>query len=128
MQRNARPRRHVRTMDAAGVFLGAILVGGGIATATGAIAVVGLLQLLRGTGLHREPPLTATSITTRQRAVDARLRARYLQRHPASHPRVEPELEPTDDREVPVSPAPQPGGLVPERPSFIGSLVSRIAG
>ena len=70
-------------MDAAGVFLGAILVGGGIAMATGVVAIVGLLQALRGTGLRSDPPLSATSITARQRAVDARLRARYLQRHAA---------------------------------------------
>jgi hypothetical protein len=69
-------------MGAAGIFLGAILIGGFIAIATGVIAVAGLLQALRGTGLRREPPLTTTSIAARQRAVDARLRARYLARRP----------------------------------------------
>jgi hypothetical protein len=115
-------------MDAAGFFLGVILVGGGIAMATGVIAVVGLLQALRGTGLHRDPPLTATSITARQRAVDARLRARYLQRHPLPRPRVDSTHDPIDHREGAPAPSPQPGSLAPERPGFIGSVVSRLAG
>ncbi|HET6744408.1 MAG TPA: hypothetical protein VFH90_00980 [Candidatus Limnocylindria bacterium] len=106
-------------MEAAGVFLAAILVGGAIAVTTGVIAVVGLLQALRSTGLHHEPPRSATSITARQRAVDARLRARYLQRQITPRPRVDLTLEP--------SPEPQPENLAPEGPSLIGSLVSRLA-
>ena len=108
-------------MDAAGVFLGAILIGGFIAIATGVIATVGLLQMLRGAGLHHEPPVVATSIIARQRAVDARLRARYVQRHRAA--------EHVEDREPVASLDAQPER--PEEgtvPSLIGSLVNRLAG
>jgi hypothetical protein len=107
-------------MEAAGVFLVAILVGGAIAITTGLIAVVGLLQTMRSTGLQHEPPRSATSITARQRDVDARLRARYLQRQIGSRPQEDSTHEPL--------PAPEPESLAPERPSLIGSLVSRLAG
>ena len=108
-------------MDAAGVFLGAILLGGAIAIATGVIATVGLLQMLRGAGLHHEPPIAATSIIARQRAVDARLRARYLQRQrPAEH---------VDDNAPVPSLDAQPESLEEDTvPSLIGSLVNRLAG
>lgn len=121
MQRNPRPRRPLRTMSAAGIFLGAILIGGLIAIATGVIATVGLLQMLRGAGLHHEPPISATSITARQRAVDARLRARYLQRHPRSRPPDFAAPEPVNGLEPVPSLDPQPGSL-------IGALVNRLAG
>jgi hypothetical protein len=77
-------------MPAAGVLLASILVGGAIAIATGVIAFAGILQVLRGAGIHRQPPVAAMSITARQRAIDARLRARYLARHA-------PTREPTEE-------------------------------
>jgi hypothetical protein len=70
----------VRTVDVAAILLGAILIGGFIAIGTGLVAIVGVLQLAGGAGLHHEPPLTTSSITARQRQVDARLRARYMER------------------------------------------------
>jgi hypothetical protein len=70
-------------MDLAGILRAAIFIGGFIAAATGVIAVVGVLQLLRGAGIDRMPPISRTSIVAHQREVDARLRARYLQRRPA---------------------------------------------
>ena len=108
-------------MDAAGVFLGAILIGGSIAIATGVIATVGLLRMLCGAGLHRKPPSAATSILARQRAVDARLRARYLQRQrPVEH---------VDDNEPVPSLDVFPGSLEEDAvPSLVGSLVNRLAG
>jgi hypothetical protein len=68
-------------MDLAGILLASILIGGFIAIGTGAVAIVGVLQVLGGAGLRREPPPASGSITERQRHVDARLRARYLERH-----------------------------------------------
>jgi hypothetical protein len=69
-------------MDLAGIFRATILIGGFIAVATGGIAAVAILQLLRGAGVDRRPPISRTSIVSRQHAIDARLRARYLQHHP----------------------------------------------
>jgi hypothetical protein len=66
-------------MDVGGILLGSILVGGSIAVATGLIAVVGVLQVAGSAGLHEPPPM-ASGILARQRAVDARLRERYMQR------------------------------------------------
>jgi hypothetical protein len=67
-------------MELAGILLGAILVGSFMAVATGVIVVVGLLEVLRGTGVQAQPPISRASIRARQRRVDARLRARYLSR------------------------------------------------
>ena len=67
-------------MDVGGILLGSILIGGSIAAATGLIAVAGVLQVAGSAGLREPPPMASGSILARQRAVDARLRERYLQR------------------------------------------------
>ena len=80
-------------MELAGILLGAILVGSFIAVATGVIAVVGLLQVLRDAGVQAQPPISRASIRARQRDVDARLRARYLSRARAPSVKL-PAVEP----------------------------------
>jgi hypothetical protein len=81
-------------MELAAILRAAILIGALIAAATGMIAVAGILQLLRGAGIDRRPPISRTSIVARQREVDARLRERYLQRRPARMLDTPPAVEP----------------------------------
>ena len=81
-------------MDLAAILRASILIGGFIAAVTGVFAVVGVLQLLKGAGIDRQPPISRSSIIARQRAVDARLRARYLQRRSARPVDARPTVEP----------------------------------
>ena len=116
-------------MDIAGILLASILVGGLIAIATGVVAILGMLQMASGGGIRHLPPETRTSIIARQRAVDARLRTRYLQRQamlpraPATIGPLAPELltEPQPDEPA--------AALVPsEQGPMIGALADRLAG
>jgi hypothetical protein len=136
MQRNGDRRRHLRTMDLAGILLGAILAGGFIAIGTGIVAIVGLLQVVGAAGIQREPPVASGSITARERAVDARLRARYLERH-AARPLIglapgDPADEPSPadvhgmaDSEPDALPA---GQFAPDGAAFSTSAVDPLAG
>ena len=87
-------------MDLAAILRAAILIGSFIAAATGVIAVAGTLQLLRGAGIDRPPPISQKSIVARQREVDARLRARYLQRRAAPRVDARPVSQPTQPETV----------------------------
>jgi hypothetical protein len=119
-------------MDLAAILLTAVLIGGFIAAATAVIAVVGVLQLLRGAGIHREPPISRTSIVMRQREVDARLRARYLQRRQvqALTALPAPEFFP-DEGPAATEPVAEPVAAIsaePQPATFIGSFVEEPAG
>ena len=116
-------------MDIAGILLASILVGGFIAVATGVVAILGMLQLAGGGGIRHLPPETRTSIIARQRDVDARLRARYLQRQVALQQAAatigppEPEVLTGSEPEEPAV------ALVPpEQGPMIGALADRLAG
>lgn len=115
-------------MDIAGILLASILVGGFIAIATGVVAILGMLQLAGGGGIRHLPPETRTSIIARQRDVDARLRARYLQRQVALQQAAatigpEPEVLTGSQPEEPAV------ALVPpEQGPMIGALADRLVG
>ena len=111
-------------MDAAGIFLGAILIGGGIAIATGLVAVMGVLQVLRRAGLAHAPPLAAARIIARQQAVDARLRARYLARRA---PRPEPVSVVIPDILAEPTVLPSPSAPTADT-TFVGPLADGLPG
>jgi hypothetical protein len=116
-------------MDIASILLASILVGGFIAIATGVAAILGMLQIASGGGLRHLPPETSASIIARQRAIDARLRARYLQRQRmARQEAVSPgaqQIEELVDQQT-EGPA---AALVPsEQGGTIGPLAERVAG
>jgi hypothetical protein len=116
-------------MDIAGILLASILIGGLIAIATGVVAILGMLQMASGGGIRRLPPETSASIVARQRAVDARLRARYLQRQPMARQALASigasEIEEPDDGQ-PEQPA--AAMAPPEQGTMIGALADRPAG
>jgi len=115
-------------MDIAGILLASILVGGFIAIATGVAAILGMLQMAGGGGIRRLPPEASTSIIARQRAVDARLRARYLQRQSMPRQAAASIGAPAVEEPVRQPAEPAPALVPPEQGTIIGPLVDRLAG
>ena len=64
-------------MSVEGILIDAVLVAGVIATLTGIAVVAGLLRIAGGGGIRRAPAFYMPGVAARDRALRARLRARY---------------------------------------------------